>query len=111
MNFHRIQVMLSVQAGSLRDSVYPIISLHARPEDQDEVPHILPAVEKNRNIHPIFPGATTRLLFFVLTRTCIKNSKFYLEIFFRQSLRTFPSPIKLRSLNKLSFLCYVHFFT
>ena len=82
MNFHRIQVMLSVQAGSLRDSVYPIISLHARPEDQDEVPLILPAVEKNRNIHPIFSGATTRSVFYVLTRTCIKKSKFYLEIFF-----------------------------
>ena len=69
MNFHQIQVMLSCQAGSYRDSVYPIISLHARPNDQDEVPHILPAVGKHRNIHPTFSGATTRSVFNVLTRT------------------------------------------
>ena len=75
MNFHQIQVMLSGQAGSYRDSVYPLISLHCRPEDQDEVPHILPAVGKNRNIHPTFPGATTRSAFYVLTRTYFDKVK------------------------------------
>jgi len=86
MNFHHIQVMLSGQAASYRESVYPIIRMCTRLDDQDDtfpsydVPYMLPVMGKNREIvSHIYPGAIPRSTYNDLNGTCCREVEDALE--------------------------------